>query len=194
MLHLGAGTAAALGASVLSGELSALAQAAKPSQPLVPAGPGVQLFYRDDSIGDPWRNPEPVMLIHGVGESGITWFGWMPRMSREYRVLRPDLPGFGNSPVPQNFDWKIENVAAVLARFLDAVGVDSAHVMGAKLGGAIAMQFAADFPRRTRTLVLASAPVTEPKFPNTPAKVLEPKWVADTQRDRLGSAASDQEV
>ena len=46
------------------------------------------------------------------------------------------------------------NLAAVMARFLDAIELESAHIVGAKLGGAIAMQFAADYPRRTRTLVV----------------------------------------
>jgi pimeloyl-ACP methyl ester carboxylesterase len=43
-------------------------------------------------------------------------------------------------------------------------------------------------------LIVASAPISEPKFASTTAKVLEPKWVQDTQRDRLGSAASNEQV
>ena len=193
LLHLGAGTAAALGASTLTGELGVVAAQEK-AAPTIEVSPGVRLFYRDDWHGEPWRKPEPVLLIHGVGESGITWWGWMPRMAQEFRVLRPDLPGFGQSPVPQNFTWDVEHIAAVFAHFLDTLGIESAHVVGAKVGGAIAMQFAADYPKRTRSLVVASGPTTQPVFNQTPAAILTPKWVNDTQRDRLGSGASNEQM
>jgi pimeloyl-ACP methyl ester carboxylesterase len=150
---------------------------------MVSVGSGVQLFYREDWLGEPWLTPEPMLLIHGVGESGLAWFGWVPRMAREYRVLRPDLPG-----------WTLPNLAKAFAGFLDAMEIDSAHIVGAKLGGAMAMQFAADYPKRTRTLVLAGAPVSTPVFNNTTAEVLDKKWVTDTQHDRLGSAASKEEM
>ena len=197
MIHLGAGTAAALGASTLTdlGVQDASAQARQAATPpTIEVSPGVRLFYRDDFHGEPWTEPEPMLLIHGVGESGITWWGWMPRMAQQYRVLRPDLPGFGQSPVPTNFTWTVESLASVFAHFLDKVGIESAHVVGAKVGGAIAMQFAADYPKRTRSLVVASGPTTQPVFNQTPAAVLTPKWVTDTQRDRLGSAAPDAQV
>jgi 3-oxoadipate enol-lactonase len=131
------------------------------------------LFYRDDWLGEPWRTPEVALLIHGVYESGIAWFGWMPRLAQEFRVLRPDLPG------------SLSNLTNMLARVLDRAGVESVHVIGAKLGGSIAMQFAADFPQRTRTLVVVSSPVSRPTISsasNVP------------QRDRLGSDASPEQV
>jgi 3-oxoadipate enol-lactonase len=203
LLHIGSRTAAALGISTLAGELGgprALAKTEPASdmknENTVLAGSvdsRVQLFYRDDSLGEPWRKPETALLIHGVGESSTAWFGWVPRMAREFRLLRPDLPGFGRTAIPQDFEWSLGNLAKILADFLDTVKVDSAHIIGAKLGGSIAMQFAADYPRRTRTLVVASGPVTPPVF-STPTRVLERRWVTDTQRARLGSAASKEEV
>jgi 3-oxoadipate enol-lactonase len=204
LLHIGSRTAAALGISTLADELggtSALARTEPASdiknENTALAGSvdsRVQLFYRDDSLGEPWSKPETVLLIHGVGESSTAWFGWVPRMAREFRLLRPDLPGFGRSAIPQDFEWSLENLAKTLADFLDTLKIDSAHIIGAKLGGSIAMRFAADYPRRTRTLVVASGPVTPPVFSSTSTRVLERKWVTDTQRDRLGSAASKEEI
>ena len=52
-------------------------------------------FFRDDWFGEPWRNPQAVVLIHGALESGIVWYAWMPTLAKEYRVIRPDLPGCG---------------------------------------------------------------------------------------------------
>ena len=150
-----------------------------------PFDPQGGLFYRDDWLGEPWRTPETVLLIHGAYESGIAWFGWVPRLGQEFRVLRPDLPGFGNSRIPDKFEWSLSNISSMLASLLDRVGVESAHVIGAKLGGSIAMQFAADFPQRTRTLVVVSSPASRPTISsrsNAP------------QADRLGSGASAEQI
>ncbi len=107
--------------------------------PSVSLDSGAELFYEDDWLGAPWLKPEPALLIHGAGESSRAWFGWVPRMAQQFRLLRPDLPGFGRSTVPNGFEWSVANLAAVIAQFLDKVGIESAHIVGAKLGGAIAI-------------------------------------------------------
>jgi pimeloyl-ACP methyl ester carboxylesterase len=151
------------------------------------------LFYEDDWLGAPWLKPEPALLIHGAGESGRAWFGWVPRMAQQFRLLRPDLPGFGRSSLANGFEWSVANLAAVMAHFLDEIGVESAHIVGAKLGGAIAMQFVAAYPRRTRTLVVCSGPVSAPK--SVEASVARSKnWWEETQRQRLGSDAPQEEL
>jgi 3-oxoadipate enol-lactonase len=168
LLHMSAGTAGALGISALATEFGAVGASAKSepessagnSQAAAPAASGNELFYRDDWLGAPWAKPETALLIHGNDESSASWFGWIPRMAQEFRLLRPDLPGFGNSPIPQNFEWSMPSLATTLAHLLDRLGVESAHIIGAKTGGAIGMQFAADYPQRTRTLTIVSGPVT----------------------------------
>jgi pimeloyl-ACP methyl ester carboxylesterase len=185
VLHFGCGAAAALGASALApaGALCparALAQTAHESSALAE-----DLFYRDDWFGEPWRKPETAVLIHGNEESSIVWYAWLPRMAQEFRVVRPDLPGYGRSRIPAGFEWSVPSLATFVAHALDKAGVDSAHIIGAKTGGAVAMQFAADYPARTRTLSVASGPAS------TPARV-NPSNVP--QLDRLGSAASKEMV
>src|ERR1700720_2435021 len=156
VLHFGYGTVAALGVSAVAGALGpvrALAQGAPASN-----ASAEDLFYRDDWFGEPWRKPETAVLIHGAAESSIVWYAWIPRMAREFRVLRPDLPGFGQSRIPAGFEWSLPSLATYLAHVLDKVGIDSAHIIGAKAGGTIAMQFAADYSARTRTLSVVSGP------------------------------------
>ncbi len=150
----------------------------------VPVPPGVQIFYRDEWLGAPWLKPEPALFLHGNSETSEIWFGWVPRMAQRFRLFLPDLPGFGGSTVPPDFEWSLANYAKAVANFLDAMGIESAHIIGAKTGGAIAMQFAATYPQRTRTLVVASGPFSpvDPKFENSPQQV------------RLGSAASKEEM
>jgi pimeloyl-ACP methyl ester carboxylesterase len=194
---MSAGTAGALGISTLATELSAMStlvprepeSGAGNPQAAAPAVSGNELFYREDWLGAPWVKPETALLIHGNDESSISWFGWIPRMAQEFRLFRPDLPGFGNSSIPQNFDWSMPNLATTLARLLDHLGVDAAHIIGAKMGGAIAMQFAADYPQRTRTLTVVSGPVrpVDSKLPFSAPS-------SSAQQRRLGSSASKELV
>jgi 3-oxoadipate enol-lactonase len=153
------------------------------------ADSSVELFYRDDWFGPPWVTPETVLFIHGNDESGIAWYGWVPRMGQEFRLLRPDLPGLGRSPIPSGFQWSITSITGMLAHFLDSLGVESAHVIGAKSGGSIAMQFAADYPKRTRTLVVASAPVTP-----VSSKIAFNAPSSTSQQKRLGSVVSREQA
>jgi len=197
LLHMSAGTAGALGISVLAPELGAMSIPAKidpggdaaDPQTAAPAASGNDLFYRDDWLGAPWVKPETALLIHGNDESSVSWFGWIPRMAQEFRLVRPDLPGFGNSPIPQNFEWSMPSLATTLARLLDRLGVDSAHIIGAKTGGAIGMQFAADYPQRTRTLTIVSGPVTR-----VASGIAFSASSSTSQQRRLGTSASKELV
>jgi pimeloyl-ACP methyl ester carboxylesterase len=194
---MSAGTAGALGISTLATELGAMSTLA-PREPESSAGnpqaasptPSAnELFYRDDWLGAPWVKPETALLIHGNDEFSVSWFGWVPRMAQEFRLVRPDLPGFGNSAIPPNFEWSIPSLATTLAHLLDRLGVESAHIIGAKTGGAIGMQFAADYPRKTRTLTIVSGPVTR-----VAQGIAFSAPSSNSQQRRLGSAASKELV
>jgi pimeloyl-ACP methyl ester carboxylesterase len=184
VLHFGYGTAA-LGISALAppgtlGPVQALAQAAPTSN-----ASAEDFFYREDWFGEPWRKPETAVLIHGNEESSIVWYAWLPCMGQQFRVVRPDLPGFGQSRIPTGFEWSLPSLATFVAHVLNKAGVDSAHIIGAKTGGAVAMQFAADYPARTRTLSVISGPAATPSHIN-PSNI--------PQLDRLGSAAPKEMV
>src|SRR5215475_13307269 len=186
-LRFGCGTAAALGVSALTGALRpmpAVAEGASANNAVAE-----DFFYREDWFGEPWRKPEPAVLIHGNAESSIVWYAWLPRMGQEFRVLRPDLPGLGRSRIPAGFEWSLPSLAAFVAHILDKAGTDSAHIIGAKAGGAIAMQFAADYPARTRTLSVVHVP-----SPVTNARGSDSRTSFAPQRDLLGSAASKEMV
>jgi pimeloyl-ACP methyl ester carboxylesterase len=81
------------------------------------------------------------------------------------------------------------SLATTLARLLDRLGMDAAHIIGAKTGGAIGMQFAADYPQRTRTLTIVSGPVTRVAS-GLPFSVPSPS----SQQRRLGTTASKELV
>jgi 3-oxoadipate enol-lactonase len=137
-----------------------------------------------DWLGAPWLDGEPILFLHGNLETREVWYGWVPQMAQLFRLYRPDLPGFGRSKVASNFEWSLANYTRVVADFLDAIGAGSAHVIGAKTGGAIAMQFAATYPQRTRALVVASVPFSS----------VDPNTESSSHRVRLGSSASQEEM
>jgi len=169
-----------------------------------PRTPGTGLAYDDDWFGPPWRQPEIAVLLHGIAESAQAWRCWVPYLAAQLRVVRPDLPGFGRSPLPPpSFDWSPPAFAAEVARLLDALGLDAVHVVGAKYGGTIAMQFAADFPDRTRTLSVLSSPVAAAgsggrvdlaTFAERIRRDGVRAWAAETQRARLGPDVSEEHV
>jgi 3-oxoadipate enol-lactonase len=144
----------------------------------------LQVFYREAWLGAPWLDGEPVVFLHGALETGEIWYGWVPRMAQRFRLYRPDLPGFGLSKTPSNFEYSFANYIRFVADFLDTIGAGSTHIIGAKTGGALAMQFAAAYPQRTRTLVVASGPFGS----------VDPKFESASQQVRLGSAASKEEM
>jgi pimeloyl-ACP methyl ester carboxylesterase len=97
-----------------------------------------------------------VMLIHGLLGSHRSWDGVVGELSREHRVLAPDLFGHGGSAKPRG-DYSLGAHAATLRDLLDRLGVERTSLVGHSLGGGIALQFCYLFPDRVDRLVLVSS-------------------------------------
>ena len=96
----------------------------------------------------------PLMLVPGLMVTGEMFRPVIEPLSQHYRLIVPDLRGHGRSghlPAP----YTVPQLASDLAQVLDALGVESAHVLGYSHGGAVAQQFALDYPARVRSLTLA---------------------------------------
>lgn len=103
-------------------------------------------------------NGPAVLLVHGMGASADTWLATIGPLSQHYRVLVPDIIGFGYSDKPvDEREYTVARAARFLAGFLDSQDVQQAHVVGNSLGGLIALQFTIDFPHRVQKLVLADS-------------------------------------
>ena len=157
--------------------------------------PGLTLTYTLDDYTDPWREAETIILIHGIAECGEAWHGWVPHLARNYKVIRLDLRGFGDStPMPLAYEWSIAALADDLDAFVTKLGLKRVHLVGAKLGGLISMKFAATRPQKMHTLIVSGATVKlDFLAPSIPEKVRRMKeesiraWAESTMRDRLGS-------
>ena len=98
-----------------------------------------------------------VVLLHGLASDSDTWDRAIPELARRgLRVIAVDLIGHGRSDKPPS-RYLLDDFAASLDAFFDAVGIASATVCGHSLGGAIAIHFGYHYPERVHRLVLVSA-------------------------------------
>ncbi|MFV0278110.1 MAG: alpha/beta fold hydrolase [Parahaliea sp.] len=97
---------------------------------------------------------EPLVLIHGFGGDKDNWTRYAPFVTGHYRLIAPDLPGFGENDRRLHEDYGIDAQVGRLTDFLDALGIDKCHLGGNSMGGFIALQFALRHPGRLRSLSL----------------------------------------
>jgi pimeloyl-ACP methyl ester carboxylesterase len=96
----------------------------------------------------------PVLLIHGLAASARWWARNVPALARCCRVYAVDLPGFGRSRAQR---FVLREAAGLLVRWMDALGLARASVVGHSMGGFIGAHLAAQFPERVERLVLVDA-------------------------------------
>jgi pimeloyl-ACP methyl ester carboxylesterase len=115
---------------------------------------GVELYVEEHGVGD------PVLLLHGWPDSAALWRNQVPFLAGHgFRVITPDLRGFGRSSRPPEVDsYKLANIITDVAGVLDALGVTAAHVVGHDWGAAVAWLTAMFLPDRVRTLTAISVP------------------------------------
>jgi pimeloyl-ACP methyl ester carboxylesterase len=101
------------------------------------------------------RGP-PLLMIHGLGSSGDDWAFQREEFARQFTLIMPDLRGSGRSAKPPG-PYSIAQFAADLWALLDALGIESTHLLGFSLGGAVAQEMALMQPARVQRLVLCNA-------------------------------------
>jgi 3-oxoadipate enol-lactonase len=109
---------------------------------------GVNMYYEIHGEG------EPLLLISGHSGTTALWGPIVPLLSRAYRVVAFDNRGIGYSEAPES-PVSVKMMADDAAGLMDALGIDSAHVLGASMGGMIAQELALNHPARIISLVLA---------------------------------------
>jgi len=121
------------------------------------------LAYRE------WDGPSETtfVLLHGLGGSHLSWVQVAPGLSGLGRVLTPDLPGFGRSPMAGR-PTRLMDQRRWLARFLDEVVTGPVVLAGNSMGGVVALLEAALEPERVAGLILTSSvfPMSRGPIPN----------------------------
>jgi pimeloyl-ACP methyl ester carboxylesterase len=121
---------------------------------------GLTINYEEQGEG------EPLLLIPYLAADNACYAFQLPAYTEHFRCIEVDLPGSGESDKPAG-PYSTEGYADQLAGFLEAIGVDRAHVAGVSLGAAVATHLAARHPERVRSLSLHSAWATTDPYLRT---------------------------
>ena len=100
-------------------------------------------------------NGPAVLLIHAFPLNNTMWSPQLEAFSSRFRLIVPDLRGFGQSQPPS--PWTMEEMASDLNELLDRLGVTDVAVVGVSMGGYIALAFWSQYPVRVRQLVLSNS-------------------------------------
>src|SRR3954467_3537151 len=103
----------------------------------------------------------PALYVHGLGGSSQNWSALMQELDGDVDGEALDLPGFGDSPPPDDADYSVTGHARAVIRYLDASGRGPVHLLGNSLGGAVTTRVAALRPDLVRTLTLVSPALPE---------------------------------
>jgi len=98
---------------------------------------------------------EPLVLINGLGLDISSWMPQVPSLSQKFRVVLFDNRGVGRTDAPRPI-YAISEMADDTEALLNALDIDKAHIMGLSMGGLIAQEFALKYPRRLKSLILAT--------------------------------------
>ena len=109
----------------------------------------------------------PALYVHGLGGSSQNWSALMAQLGEAVDGEAVDLPGFGDSPPPDDGDYSVTGHARAVIRYLDASGRGPVHLFGNSLGGAVSTRVAAVRPDLVRTLTLISPALPELRVQRT---------------------------
>ena len=116
---------------------------------------GIETSYLEAGAG------ETVVMLHGSGPGVSATANWQHNigtLSQRFRVLAPDIVGFGGTERPDDVVYSLRGWTDHIWAFLDAHGIEKTAIVGNSLGGRIALQMATDCPDRITKMVLMGAP------------------------------------
>lgn len=144
---------------------------------------GIRTNYHESGTGD------AVILLHGSGPGVSAWTNWrrvMPALSANYRVLAPDMAGFGFTERRDDLTYDIKLWVKHLIGFMDALDIQTAHLVGNSFGGSLSLAAALRFPERFSRLTLMGTPCG--KFDMTPG--LRAGWFYEPSLANMRSVLS----
>jgi pimeloyl-ACP methyl ester carboxylesterase len=110
----------------------------------------VQLHYLTAGHG-----PATVILLHGFAETSRMWRPIIPTLAEKFTVIAPDLPGIGDSSIPDKIDML--EAAKKIHALVRSLNIDKARVVGHDIGLMVAYAYAAQFPNETEKLAVMDA-------------------------------------
>jgi 3-oxoadipate enol-lactonase len=128
---------------------------------------GVDIHYQVTDYTDPWRTAATVLLHHGFGRNMEFWRAWVPLLAGEYRVVRIDARGCGESTVPPpgspyTLDMMVKDALGVM----DHLGIERVHWGAEASGGHVGLALALAHRERVASLSLCNTPFQLPQSSN----------------------------
>src|SRR5258708_15477222 len=112
---------------------------------------GFKVFYREAGLGE---GPK-LLLLHGFPIAGHTFRDLIPLLADRFHIVAPDLPGFGQSDMPprEKFSYTFDNIARVIGRFTDVIGLDRFAVYVFDYGAPTGFRLAVSHPERITAII-----------------------------------------
>ncbi len=114
---------------------------------------GSRIHYRDE--GDLYK--PAIILLHGFNGSLFNFERMVPLLSKEFRLISIDLPGFGLTGAVPSMDYSTQNSILVINELTSYLGMEKFSIAGNSMGGGIAWRYALENPEKTQSLVLLAS-------------------------------------
>jgi pimeloyl-ACP methyl ester carboxylesterase len=139
---------------------------------------GLDIFYREAGPKD----APAVLLLHGFPTSSHMFRNLIPALADEYHLVAPDYPGYGNSSMPtvDRFDYTFDNLADVIGKFTEKVGLEMYTLYVQDYGAPVGYRLAVRHPERVQALVVQNGNAYDEGIDNDFWKPLKAYWVERT--------------
>lgn len=146
---------------------------------------GLDIFYREAGPKD----APTVLLLHGFPTSSHMFRNLIPALADKYHVVAPDYPGFGNSSAPsvKEFEYTFDNLANVIEKFTEQVGLKKYSIYLMDYGAPIGYRLATKHPERVQTLIVQNGNAYDEGLDNEFWKPIKAYWKdrSDKQEEPL---------
>jgi abhydrolase domain-containing protein 6 len=141
--------------SLFTGVISLARDSAGLEVKTAPAG-DVNLTYME-RLGADSKNAESIILVHGFSANKDNWILFTKALDKKYHVIAVDLAGHGDSEKLLTTDYGLIKQAERLDAFLSGLGIESFHIAGNSMGGAISAIYSLEHPNKVKSLTLIDA-------------------------------------
>jgi pimeloyl-ACP methyl ester carboxylesterase len=139
---------------------------------------GLDIFYREAGP----RNAPVVLLLHGFPTSSHMFRDLIVALADEFHLVAPDYPGYGNSSMPtvDQFEYTFDNLAEVIGKFTEKVGLEKYSLYVMDYGAPIGYRLATRYPDRVQALVVQNGNAYEEGLDNDFWKPIKAYWQEKT--------------
>ena len=145
---------------------------------------GLDIFYREAGP----RDAPTVLLLHGFPTSSHMFRNLIPALADKYHVVAPDYPGFGNSSAPsvKEFDYTFDNLANVIDKFTQQVGLKKYSIYLMDYGAPVGFRLAVKHPERVQSLIVQNGNAYDEGLDNEFWKPIKAYWKDHTKEQGDG--------